>query len=245
MLQPDYYKLKKAAEILECSEDDVIYFGACGKLPIHVLTSNFNIIDSTGKVVEKGPKFNDHLKLAACCIKKFEAGDKKARVIIEPQPYSEEMGDDGCAQNGEFQFELEPINEDEDKEVINLCRPPPVLLQDCVMVVMADDLERLKQQTPQDEVIKDDDKAEVKLTKNDKRNQIAKNWLETEAKAHDLSTMRNPEIVNKLEEFSRTLKDENGKAIYKKGLFAKGGMDWLSRDHSVIPKGNPGRKPSK
>lgn len=41
MITPDYYPLKQAAEILDCSEDTLIHFGATGKLPIYVLTMNF------------------------------------------------------------------------------------------------------------------------------------------------------------------------------------------------------------
>lgn len=254
MIEHEPYRLKEAAKILGCwkneiiKKDDIIKYGAHGKLPMYIRTTNYiGTVKHTNsasnvKIWERGSMVEKYLKLDVCCIQKLEAGDKKAVASIESQSY-DEMGNDGLTQNVKLNFELEPIS-DEGAIVINLS---PVFLRNCDMFVMADDLKRLQQATPQDEATKDDGKAEVKLEakgKTDrKRNQIAKIWLE--AKSPDLEAMRNPEIVNQLEAFSHTLKDKNGLALYKKGIFTRGGKDWLSRDHSVIPKRDAGRKPSK
>jgi len=81
-----------------------------------------------------------------------------------------------------------------------------------------------------------------KLSANDKRNEVARAWLKTRD-CNLEHAMTNKMILAKLEEFNKTFLPEIGDA-YPRGLFITGN-DWLTRDHSVIPKRAPGRKPSK
>lgn len=167
MLKPDYYPLKKAAEILKCTEDEIIHLGACGKLPIYMLTKKFFVklkhIDANGETVGKGSMNGKLAKLAVYCLQEFEAGDKQARAIIEPQPDKRDNAGKPDKAGGAFHFpiyhkELFSPSEDmiraaqkagiKDDEIFDLYQPP-VLLQNCVLVILPDDLERLQQQTQQ------------------------------------------------------------------------------------------------
>lgn len=97
---------------------------------------------------------------------------------------------------------------------------------------------------PQAETVAaNDGKKKASLKNNDQRNEIAKIWMAEENR--DLDAMTNKEILEALDTFSRTLKNEDGEQSYRPGLFTSGGENWLNRDHSVIPKRGAGRKPGK
>jgi hypothetical protein len=88
--------------------------------------------------------------------------------------------------------------------------------------------------------------SEKPIKTNDKRNKVAQEWItETNQTNLSLNSKTNVEILNELEAFRRTLKDENGNECYRPGLFGSGGNDWLNRDHSVIPKRTAGLRSGK
>lgn len=148
MIKRDYYKLKKAAEILKCSEDDLIDKGAEKEIPIFMLTAKYFVkathIDSTGRVVGTGDMDDKLARLTVKCLEELHAG-KNAPAIIRPEPIPDEFG------GGRFTFQLrhksmmypEPITQDNSMQY-----PDPVLIRDCELVILADDLARLQESQP-------------------------------------------------------------------------------------------------
>lgn len=65
--------------------------------------------------------------------------------------------------------------------------------------------------------------------RNEQRNEIAEKWIADEEPV--LKNMTTNEILDALKEYSGN-----------RTLFVGGGSEWLSRDHSVIPKRKPGRR---
>jgi len=73
-------------------------------------------------------------------------------------------------------------------------------------------------------------------SENTKRNQIAQEWiLKNKISDDDLNAMRSEDILKQLEAFRPSAKN----------LFLIGGVNWLNRDHSVIPKRKTGSKKRK
>jgi hypothetical protein len=90
---------------------------------------------------------------------------------------------------------------------------------------------------PEAETINNGGETEAGLTANEKRNNVAKKWI---AEMNpDLDALTNKEILAELESFNKKFE------IYHSALFNNGGNNWLSRDHSVIPKRKAGCKPGK
>lgn len=158
MITPDYYPLKQAAEILDCSEDTLIHFGATGKLPIYILTMKFFV-----EGLDKGPggesiafmpcgQVNSLAKLSRHCLLEFEAGNVEARVSIAPEYFYNGAGQ----QIGEHRYQLkrkdmlypsmDELREAQKKGIdINKIYPPPILIKDCNLVILNDDLISLQE----------------------------------------------------------------------------------------------------
>jgi hypothetical protein len=206
LIERDYYPLKQAAEILNCSEDGLIYSGVNDKLPIYVLNSGDLVgrhIAPTGRVMLEFYTRIRFAKLTKACLQELEAGNKQAPAIIEPEPvyeFDEFIGpqpipmeqliklglydDMGRKRIGVHIYELRhkdatnhptsmdpldariryglydemgrrksggslyppmnptaPIERDEQY-------PPPMLIRDCVLVILHDDLKRLQESEP-------------------------------------------------------------------------------------------------
>ncbi|MFZ2451390.1 MAG: hypothetical protein WAW36_12810 [Methylovulum miyakonense] len=84
----DYYPLKMAAEILNCSEDDLIHYAVKGDIGIGVLLGNGillkQVIDKKGCIVEESPAggIGSFLGLSPYCLKDIEAGHKNVEAIF-------------------------------------------------------------------------------------------------------------------------------------------------------------------
>jgi hypothetical protein len=97
LIERDYYPLKQAADILNCSKNDLIHLGVKGELPIYILSINFRIatthIDFTGEFVHKNNSVDTQrfARLSRLCLAELEAGDNQAAATIESVPaYSNE-----------------------------------------------------------------------------------------------------------------------------------------------------------
>ena len=239
MIARDYYLLRQAADLLNSTEEELIYLGAKGKLPIYILAAKYFIrykhIDSIGgRIGCDGFENKKFAKLSTYSLQELEAGEKQASAIIEPEPfYDLESGE----KNGRLIFELrhknilypEPITFDN-----YLQYPAPVQLKDCVLVVLHDDLRGLQEilTTPPEQAETENPyDGWEDMSINEKRNTVAKKWM-NEVKPN-IDTISSTQILRELEALSP-----------EKGLFTKGGSDWLNRDHSVIPKRKKGKKPA-
>lgn len=153
MITPDYYPLEEAAEKLNCSKDRIIHFGATGKLPVYMLTSRYFVEVALMNGGHQKQGWMEHgrrsviAKLSRYSLREFEAGNVTAAAIIEPE---KELDSDGKL-IGELRFSLkhqdmlypsfEELREAQRKGInIDDIYPPPVMLKDCLMVVLADDL---------------------------------------------------------------------------------------------------------
>ena len=106
-----YYTLKEAEGKLNCSEEDILYFGSTGRLPINILTNSLEVfsesipIKSNGvnacetdledetEIIVHHDKENQvdayNLRVSTKSIKKFAAHDLDARIVIEPLKYDD------------------------------------------------------------------------------------------------------------------------------------------------------------
>lgn len=171
-MDPVHYKLAKAAEILNYSEDELIHNAAWNYdgngLTIHVLTACFNVvpmhIDAKGIKDEYAPIPAKIEELTQQCQQEWEAGKHEVPVQLKRKPFYEIDG----SPNGYWYYELRRKNViypsiEELKEAVNRgidldsITPPPIRLNECTMIVLAEDLERIK-------------KEKQKLTKSERDN---------------------------------------------------------------------------
>lgn len=158
MPAPDYYTLDEAAELLGCSTTRLIHEGSRERLPVYILTSKYFVkathILADGTIRE-GSKTSSLAKLAGYCLRQFEAGDNDPAAIIEPEPVPD------CFGGGEFRFELRhknimyptihELNSASMKGIdIDSIYPPPILIKDCLLVILATDLNTLLAPEPKD-----------------------------------------------------------------------------------------------
>jgi len=137
-----YYPLEKAAEILSCTEADLIYRGATGELSIYMLHDQFTIglrrfnVFGWEPIGDETYFWQDKpLKVSKSCIKALESltPGGVADIMIEYTP------DDGEAldPNERFRFSLR-----------NTLTGAVPTIQDCILVISHDDLKRLQQPEP-------------------------------------------------------------------------------------------------
>lgn len=162
-LDSEYYTLPEASDIIKCSTDDIVRFGADGKLPIHVLLGAWSLYSlkrlgcqplgsewtpfdllPLSSPLSIGKKM---MQLHPSCLFAYFSGDKAAEVVLQPA----ELENDAMATEIIFELRrrryLYPTNAD-----LSACIdrgvdpsgliPDPVRLTECVMVVGADDLKR-------------------------------------------------------------------------------------------------------
>jgi hypothetical protein len=181
MNKPEYYALTEASEMLNCSRDRLIHFGASGKLPLYVLVSRYRVkaveIDRLNKTENKifvTGRESGILKLSRYCLRDLEAGNMQAEVAIEPEPIYEYKNTDPKSsifkeyelgqwrrQIGEIRYFLEhknavnPLDVFSTKDLLDMEKRgfntdtlfSPVRLDECVMIVLAKDLDILKEPT--------------------------------------------------------------------------------------------------
>jgi hypothetical protein len=181
MNKPEYYALTEASEMLNCSRDGLIHFGASGKLPLYVLGSRYRVeaveIDRLNKTERKfvvAGRESKILKLSRYCLLELESGDNQAEVVIEPEPIYEYTNTNPKSpifkeyepgqwrrQIGEIRYFLEyentvnPLDIFSTKDLLDMEKRgfntdtlfSPVRLNECVMVVLAKDLDILKEPT--------------------------------------------------------------------------------------------------
>lgn len=160
-MNPVHYRLPKAAEILNCSEDELIHNAAWNYdgngLTIHVLTACFDVvpmhIDAKGIKDEYAPIPAKIEELTQQCLQEWEAGKHEVPVQLKRKPFYEIDG----SPNGYWHYELRRKNPlypsiEELKEAIkssidlDSITPPPIRLNECTMIVLAEDLERIKKE---------------------------------------------------------------------------------------------------
>ena len=159
MVKPDYYPLKKAAEMLALDENDLLNMGANGKLDIFVLVGGHAIakkivIDSTGAEVSVafGSFPGNVVLIERSCIQSHEAG-LPARIT-----FATVYGRDNV--NSEVYTIVNPMTEDGD-----LMTAGDFMMKDAKLVIMAHDLKRLQESEPQAEDLKN----KIKHIKTDER----------------------------------------------------------------------------
>jgi hypothetical protein len=144
-----YYPLEKAAEILSCTEAglscteaDLIHLGATGELSIYMLHDQFTIglrrfnVYGWEPIGDETYFWQDKpLKVSQSCIKALESltPGGVADIIIEYTPDDGETLDP----NERFRFSLR-----------NTLTGAVPTIQDCILVISADDLKRLQQPEP-------------------------------------------------------------------------------------------------
>lgn len=134
MIKPDYYPLKKAAEMLDCTEDDLIHFAAKGVIGIAVPVGNAifirEVIDAkSGCTISTefgGGIQGGAIKLSAWCIRDYEAGTEGMEAILAIYFEGREDG------NAEV---LKLVNKDTGK---------PLLIKEAKLVVFNEDIDFLK-----------------------------------------------------------------------------------------------------
>lgn len=143
MIEPEYYSLEQAAEILPYSSDDLLHMGANGKLDVAVLVgghaiTKMTVIDSTGSevAVSFGAYPGTVVKVERKCIQSHEAG-LPARVTLAIY-----YGQDGG--NSEVLTIVDPMEEDGD-----LLKAVDFMMKDAKLVIWAADLKRLQEPEPQ------------------------------------------------------------------------------------------------
>jgi hypothetical protein len=158
-MEPTHYRLAKAAKILNWSEEDIIQNAAWNYdgrgLTIYILTAPFFVvpihIDAKGIRDEYSSIPAKIEALTLQCLQEREGGNHEVIVQLKPKPFFELNG----SQNGYFHYELKrknmiyPLMEDLREAVkkgidLDSITPPPVRLNECVMVVLAEDLEKFK-----------------------------------------------------------------------------------------------------
>jgi len=154
MIEPDYYPLKQAAEILNCSKDTLINWGGDGKLPIYMLTRKYRIkvsvIDAKGVVTGPGTpsgRINRIAKVSCYSLQSLESGDSEATAYIDPEYFYDDMGKN----LGGYRYEVNEAS----KVILGVDKiyPVHVLIKDCVLVIKADDLKRLQESEPKAETV--------------------------------------------------------------------------------------------
>lgn len=149
-----YYPLDKAAEILNCSVDDLIHYGAEGEIPIHVLCGAWSVYSMNRK---HGMPIWDNwcsastatMQLHERCLFEYFSGNKSAEIMLKP------MSSMGNHDFDEIIFILRrkdflyPSNEEllywirQGKDPSGMI-PEPIKLSECKMVVLYGDLEQFK-----------------------------------------------------------------------------------------------------
>lgn len=176
MIKPDYYPLKKAAELLACNESDLLHLGANGKLQIAALLggraiTKQTVIDSNGAVVSVSfGGFPSHIvKIERGCIQDHEAG-LQTPVILG-------VWHDGKGGNSE----LLTILKQTDSEAENLSTADELMMSEVKLVIFACDLKRLQESEPQaEDVVKiGAGKNGLETTKNWKQSarEIGETWM--------------------------------------------------------------------
>ncbi len=245
MIEREYYSLAQAAETLNCQKKDIIYLGANEKLPVYMLTDKYIISGYHVGYDGTSTLYNYHgrlIQIKPSCLRESESGNNQIAVLLVSQAdnkgaYHPKVRNKGYSPGKDtlvksWKNGTDPhLNDD------------PVMLKDCELVILHDDLKHF--QEPEQQVKNVTTDVKEKIYVNEKRNEVAAKWMSD--KKPDLDPMTCPEIVAALEAFSRTLKAEDGSQAYKPGLFSKGnvGLDWLNRDHSVILRRRAGCKSGK
>jgi|GEM_PF-4250742 len=150
MLNRKYYSIKDAAEILKCTENDVIHYGANGALAIYVLTSKYSIkarrVSRSGDVLtewlENGLE-QKLMKLEKSTLLIFESGDKQTEAKLAP--YMLHSNGERIIYDLRHTYGFYPSLDQMSimkENGIDMAEsyPPPILINECEMVVLVDDL---------------------------------------------------------------------------------------------------------
>jgi len=164
LIDRDYYPLEKAAEVLNCSIDDLIHLGSIGTLKVYILTGSFRIKAHSIYSGEFRKLYQDdvgdvfpqtrHVQLMPACLARIEA-HQDTDVILEREPIIS-YDDEQPRQAGYIHYSLERegcLYPDYEMLMDWLRRggnidditPAPVKVSECRMVVLHDALERFKQ----------------------------------------------------------------------------------------------------
>jgi hypothetical protein len=179
------------------------------------------------------------MELAPTCLIELESGDDEARVFLKREPIFNDDGKNAGYIHYELRNpnliyfsleELQAIALKTGKSVLELSKhyPPPILLKDCVMVVLREDLERLIISNAKSEE-KKPTQAETVNTESEKQLEFDKKcesfelWLLIDT---DRESLTKGKIKEKLEAFNT--------------IWCHGFTDWWKNQNYV--KGNRGTK---
>ncbi len=166
MIKRDYYKLKQAAEILDCSEDDLIHYGARNKIKICVLRGDYDVVSQRVDLFDEQPIDDEHyqfdnepLQLSQTSLIWLEEGSENAFAYIPTKTiWTENHGRPLEA----IKYRLKHRRHNETPKV-----------QDLIMVIMADELERF-----QNQIVENHSQTKEKITKNQRRNDVFREFNE-------------------------------------------------------------------
>lgn len=180
MIERDFYPLKKAAELLNYSEQEIIHFAAKGAISIAVIIGNGillkQVIDPKttrtfkGIVGELGEGVPP-IKVDKYCLRDYEAGVEDVEVILA------------------IYFPRRSNANTEVLKVLDRNTGRPLLIKNSKLVILPDDFNNLQQQTNFTTSI-------VKKSAYEDRDNDFKLWIETENS--DLDTMTKAEIHSQL-----------------------------------------------
>ena len=106
-MDPITYTIPDAAKILKCNEENILYMGSRGKFSIHVLCDIFDLFYlklpiNINEPWEYPDEFevevpwnednrikSNQMLLSKCCLKRYLAGDLKAKVVLASSEYDE------------------------------------------------------------------------------------------------------------------------------------------------------------
>lgn len=156
MKSRDFYPIDQAAALLKCTSEDLIHKAAWnydGKaIPIYILCAGFHVsmvhVNSSGIAKEYQADELKLLELSCQCLQEFEAGNKQAEVFIKRKPCNDPTG-------GYWHYQLRRKNviyppkeyliaAQQAGVNIDSIYPEPIKINECVMVVLAEDLERFQ-----------------------------------------------------------------------------------------------------
>jgi len=192
-MEKEHYSLKEASDLLGFSEKELIHICAwdyIGTLPIYVLTAGFLI--KVSHIVEKNDidtednywctlDFINIQRLTNRCLQKIEAGHDQVEVEIVLKPFYDH--DDN--KDGWYRHKLQRTNDIE----------KPVYIQDCVMVVLCEDLKRY-QQAISTKTLSKDSEDEKPLKESEREKYLKMIGLLAYTIAHKNSKLKGGKKVN-------------------------------------------------
>jgi hypothetical protein len=90
MIEREYYSIEEAANLANCTVDDLMYLGAAGKLQIYFLPAGLQLVTekyADDQLIERNidGAVTEPLKLSRRSIEQLEAGNKEAIITLDSE----------------------------------------------------------------------------------------------------------------------------------------------------------------